>query len=206
MNSKSFADPLNKNDKNITADGPPNPADGSPNPVDGQPNPADGQSKPVNGQLSPADEKPSLADALERLDKPALISIILQYANQHRPMKDMLLLQLSERISAADYAGRLVKASIQNAAKRGFVEAACVGDAIEGARIAGDLAAAKYRDGRFFDCAGIYAAMLGETVALLAYCDDSGGRVTGIIDETMERLEALLAAIPPGHPDTGKIF
>jgi hypothetical protein len=150
--------------------------------------------------------KPNLAEILQKADKPALIAIITEIAEENSFIKDKILLRFSDGRGMAEQVRSLIKSAVRRAIRRGFVEYADVDSAVEGAEAALKLAEKQREAGNLFGCAEICVIVAEEMMDLMDSCDDSNGTAGGMISEAISLISDMTDNIPRGYHDADKLF
>lgn len=143
-------------------------------------------------------KKRSLAEALEKLDKQTLLSIILDFAGRDRRIKEELLFRYAEKTDAVESARNVIRGTINSATRRGFVEYGDVSSAAGGADTVLRMADEKIASGDILTAVSLCVVVCGEMMALLDYCDDSSGHVGGTICEAIEKIGEGISSAQKG--------
>ncbi|MDR1705843.1 MAG: SWIM zinc finger domain-containing protein, partial [Clostridiales bacterium] len=154
----------------------------------------------------PKPPKLDLAEILQKADKPALIAIITEIAEENSFIKDKILLKFSDDRGMAERARSLIKSAVKRAMRRGFVEYADVDSAVEGAEAALKLAEKQREAGNLFECAEICVIVAEEMMDLMNSCDDSDGTAGGMISEAISLISDMTGNIPEGYHDADKLL
>jgi hypothetical protein len=91
------------------------------------------ESNPEKIKQKSLKKKADLYEILDGLDKSVLVSVLLEYADENKSLKENLFFRFAGKTDAVSYAAKLIKASIKNAMTGGFVEYGDAYAAIQGA-------------------------------------------------------------------------
>ena len=151
-----------------------------------------------------AAKKERLEDMLQKLDKQALLSIVLEFAGRDRRIKEELSLRYANENDILKRARNAVKSAIAAVKRKGFVEYRDVARATDGADTVLEMADSKIECGDILSAVSLCVVVLEEMRDLLDCCDDSDGFVGGSINEAIEKIGESVEALPPGRE--GGIF
>ncbi|WP_019419808.1 SWIM zinc finger family protein [Paenibacillus sp. OSY-SE] len=136
----------------------------------------------------------TLKQLLEAESKDSLISLLLYLAVDSEQMEERIRLYLSDvdHNDSIESCRHLIQSYIEiYADKYGFVRWDNVERAVEGAEHVAEQAALAFVDGKLLQAAKINICILEEMMDLLQSSDDSNGTIGGIIEESIERLDAI---------------
>ena len=141
-------------------------------------------------------EKERLERILNRLDKEALASIVLEFANKDRHMRETLLLRYAEPADLLQAVRGAIRGAIKAVTRRGFVEYQDVPRAMVGLDMVLPIIYEKAEANDKATVLSLCMIVLEEMIALLSRCDDSDGLVDGVIRDTLDSVEATLGPAP----------
>ena len=160
-----------------------------------------------SGELSEKKTKDkNLEDLLYQLNNVTLVSIVMELARKDRRIKEELFLRYEDQGSIFEHARNVIQSSISKVKRRGYVEYADVGNAVDGAYTVLKIIDAKIDNEDNFSAVSLCIVILEEMVDLIAYCDDSGGTVGEIIREAIEKISEAVHAVKPNQNDDRKKF
>ena len=133
----------------------------------------------------------SLEQVLSRLPRKLLEAALLEYAGREPDFVDYIFAKntLNAPLSEKEQYRRVVKNTVQAAGGRnGFIGYWQCSKAVEGARMVLDKAQEFINQKKEEGALPIYQCVLEEMVPLLQNADDSGGFISGVIDQAFEGL------------------
>ena len=151
-------------------------------------------------------KKETLEECLEKLDKQTLLTIVLEFADKNKHIKEELFLRYSEKTDVLKSARGVIKSAINSVKHYGFVEYRDVGRAVDGAFSVLQMIDDRIDSGDIIISLQLCILVLKEMMNLLQYCDDSNGLVGDTIDEGLEKINKAVSLIAPGHKEDKKIF
>ena len=131
---------------------------------------------------------------VSNLQKEELIEIILNISNEYREIENRLLFQYAPVQDEINNSKKLIKEYINKSMHRGFIHWDHVNDALQGANMALEKANGKIIGGEAESAISLCFAVLSNVVDMLQYCDDSGGFVGGVIEESLEIIDEAVSA------------
>jgi len=156
----------------------------------------------TNDKKAPKGE--SLEDILTKLDKKALISLIIQYSKEYKPIASEIKFRYSEKADKSSDARKLIRSTINAVSDRGFVEYRNVRHAISGANEVLSMIDDMQNSNEYISAVSLAIVVAEEMMDLMNNCDDSNGYVGGAIAEAIEKIQAVIDDVPEEHSD--KIF
>ena len=147
--------------------------------------------------------KQNLAEILGSMDKQTLSSIILEFADRDRQIKEELLMRYSKKSDAVLYARNVIKSAIGAVNHHGYIEYGDTRSAIKGADIVLQMANDCFASGDVIGGISICIIVCEEMMHLMEYCDDSDGYVG---DEIAEAIELIGKAICSDLKGDANIF
>ncbi|WP_309119874.1 SWIM zinc finger family protein [Paenibacillus sp.] len=146
----------------------------------------------AEGEAGP---EPSLRELLEAESKETLVSILLSIASDAGPAEERIRLHLSKVGGEEEVAEcrALIQSYIyRNSDQHGFVNWRSVRDAVEGAVIVADKAAAAFDGQEWLRGLDMHLCVIEEMIELLQSADDSGGGVGMIIESSLEAIGRMV--------------
>lgn len=154
-----------------------------------------------------AGKKKKLEDILKTLDKQALLTIILEFANRDKRIKEELLLRYAEKEDIEKSARGVIQSAINAAERGGFVEYNDTRRALAGADTVLQMIDDQIESGDIFKAISLSIIVLEEMLNLYDYCDDSDGHLSSTIDEAIEKIDtALDDSLDLEDKDSRRIF
>jgi hypothetical protein len=132
--------------------------------------------------------KKDLEAALKKLDKQELLSVILEFANRDRRIKEELFLRYAKKADALESARSVIRSAIKAVERRGFVEYRDVRRAIDGVDTVFAIIDDMIDSDDIMTAVSLCIVVLEEMMGLLDYCDDSDGYVGGSICEATGKI------------------
>ena len=151
----------------------------------------------------------SLENLLKKLDKQALISIVLEFSGRDKRMKEELILRYSQKTDIFESARNVIRSAINAVKRRGYVEYGDARRAVDGADTVLQMIDDKIDSGDILTAVSLGVVVSEEMMDLMDCCDDSGGYVGGAISEAIEKINDAVCAIPDDQKnseDMEKVF
>ena len=148
-------------------------------------------------------KKKSLEDTLKNLDKQALISIIIEFANKDRRIKEELLMRYDEKTDILKSARGFIKSALKDVTHQSFYSYI---DAADGAETVLEIVDNEVESGEIMTATSLCIVVLEEMMDLLKYCDDSDGSIGGVINEAIEKIGGAVCTLPAANKNNDEIF
>ncbi|MCL2388403.1 MAG: SWIM zinc finger family protein [Defluviitaleaceae bacterium] len=148
----------------------------------------------------------SLESILSKLDKQALVALIVEYAEIYKPMKSEIRFRYAENVDITKSARQVVRSAISAVKRRGHIEYHDTEAATDGAQSILRTMENKIDSNELLTAVSLGIIIAEEMMELLDYCDDSNGYVSGTISEAVEQMNSAILAMPQDYNDSGKIF
>ncbi|MCL2362330.1 MAG: SWIM zinc finger family protein [Defluviitaleaceae bacterium] len=151
-------------------------------------------------------KREKLENILAKLDKEALIALIVEYAGTYKQIKSEIQFRFSEKEDVTNSARQVIRSAINAVKHRGYVEYRDVGAATDGAEIVIQMMDDKIAHGDISTGVSLGVVVAEEMMDLIAYCDDSNGYVGGAISTVISKIQDAILAMPINCRDSKKIF
>jgi hypothetical protein len=152
-------------------------------------------------------KRENLETVLGKLDRQALLSIILEIAGRDGRIKEELLMRFSEEADIAKKARGVIKSAINSVSYGGFVEYKDVDRATDGADAVLAMIDDKIAVGDTLSAVKLCVIVLEEMGVLFDHCDDSNGYVSGAIYSAIEKIAAAVDDIEDmGSVESDEVF
>jgi len=151
-------------------------------------------------------KKESLETVLKNLDNQTLISIILEFADRDKRMRNEIFLRYTKKTDSLKSAREVIRSSIDAVKRHNFVEYRDVSQATYGAYTVLQMIDDEMDSSDIMTTVSLCIVVLEEMMDLIDYCDDSNGHVGGVICESIEKIDNMICDMSPYQKDTEKIF
>jgi hypothetical protein len=141
-------------------------------------------------------KKENLETILKALDKQELLSLLLEFADRDRCIKEELLLRFSEKKDVQKYARGVIRGAVNAASRRGYVEYRDTRTATKGADTVLEMIDDEIAVGDIVTAVKLCVVVTEEMMSLLDCCDDSDGCVGGAICEAIEKIGKAVNDVP----------
>ncbi|MCL2672035.1 MAG: hypothetical protein FWF10_08360 [Clostridiales bacterium] len=157
------------------------------------------------GKAEPASaKKKGLKELLGALDRETLLSIVLEFSDRDKRMKEELLLRYAEKEDMLQNARNVIKSAIAGVTRRGYIEYRDTRRAVAGADTVLQTAEDMMDSGETLTAVSLFIIVLEEMLELIGHCDDSSGIVGGMIYRAIEGIELAIDAA--GSKDAETLF
>ena len=146
--------------------------------------------------LYDADREKNLEDILGSLDRQTLISIILEFADKDKRIKEELSLRYAKGTDILKHARNVIKSAVASVKRRGFVEYRDVSRATEGAYTVLQMSDDKRKADDTLSSVLLCIVVLEEMMDLIDCCDDSNGHVGGAVSHAIGKIEKAVETAP----------
>jgi len=151
-------------------------------------------------------KKESLESILSTLDKQTLVSLIMEYAETYKPMKNEIQFRYTQKSDITSSARQVIRGAINAVKYRDFVTYRDVNSATNGADTVLKMAEDKINSNEFLTAVSLGIIAMEEMMDLLNYCDDSNEYVGETIANAISEIHNATLSIPENHKDSQKIF
>jgi uncharacterized Zn finger protein len=141
-------------------------------------------------------EKERFERILNKLDRQALLSIVLEFVNKDRQMKEMLLLRYAEPGDLLQSARNAIQGAIKAVNRRGFMRYEDVPRATMGAEMVFQVIYETIDSGDNVTAVSLCMIVLEELIELSARCDDADDLVGDMIFDALNKMESTLGSAP----------
>lgn len=141
-----------------------------------------------------------LRTLLEPLDKPTLLSLLEELAHQAPGMEETLRLRFAQKEESGAAARRMLQGAARRVRRHGYIEYGDVPVVAE----AGHAVFSRVEDlldaGEVLESATLSIVLLEEMIGILQDCDDSSGRIGGVISRCIRLLGEMAEDMSPDDP------
>lgn len=153
--------------------------------------------------------KQKLAPVLDKLDKPTLVTLVLELTKRDKGLKEELLLRYGEEDNAVETARAMIQAALELESSRHhpYMDEMNVSRGVEAADKVLKMVDDKIATKEVSAAVSLLAVILEELSGLLDYPDeDVLDDIYILMDDTMERLEAIVAVAEVNEADAETVF
>ncbi|MDR1993319.1 MAG: SWIM zinc finger domain-containing protein [Nitrososphaerota archaeon] len=148
----------------------------------------------------------TLEKTLKELDKQTLLSIVLDLASKHKPIREDLLLRYVKNPDAAEAARIILQRAFKGAKQREAVDYRNADQIYTGTTAVDNMIDDKISTGDLRSAVQLCVLMLEELMDLMEQCDDSDGHIWELISETIAQVGQVIFAIPVKQEKSEEIF